>query len=201
MDAADLAWKLALVVRGRGKPILLESYAFEREKADAHALEVSDLVHGQVMAMIGENPRSAPPPDEQTELAQRRGKAILDVSYAGSPLVKDQVGTVPPIGPEPGERYPDRIWLQRISHHLLVFGPIPVDLEDFQSRWGDLVEVLNPAENGLSGARSGVPDGGLVLVRPDGYIGFRAVPADLGALEDHLASYLIARIGIETGGQ
>jgi hypothetical protein len=27
MDAADIAWKLALVVRGAGKPSLLDSYA------------------------------------------------------------------------------------------------------------------------------------------------------------------------------
>jgi 2-polyprenyl-6-methoxyphenol hydroxylase-like FAD-dependent oxidoreductase len=34
MEAADLAWKLALVLRGRGRPLLLESYAIERRMAD-----------------------------------------------------------------------------------------------------------------------------------------------------------------------
>ena len=42
MDAADIAWKLALVVRGAAKPSLLNSYAIERGAADHHALEVSD---------------------------------------------------------------------------------------------------------------------------------------------------------------
>src|SRR5262249_51869316 len=46
MDAADIAWKLALVVRGAGKPSLLESYAAERGAADQHVLEVSDESHG-----------------------------------------------------------------------------------------------------------------------------------------------------------
>jgi hypothetical protein len=35
---------------------------------------------------------------------------------------------------------------------------------------------------------------GVVLVRPDGFIGFRAIPADtagLDAIDAHLASYLI----------
>jgi len=35
MDAADIAWKLALVVRGAAKPSLLDSYAIERGMADA----------------------------------------------------------------------------------------------------------------------------------------------------------------------
>jgi 2-polyprenyl-6-methoxyphenol hydroxylase-like FAD-dependent oxidoreductase len=34
MDAADIAWKLALVVRGAAKPSLLDSYAAERGIAD-----------------------------------------------------------------------------------------------------------------------------------------------------------------------
>jgi hypothetical protein len=43
-------------------------------------------------------------------------------------------------------------------------------------------------------ARAGVPGGGAVLIRPDGFIGFRAIPADpagLDALAVHLATYLI----------
>ena len=49
MDAADIAWKLALVVRGAAKPSLLDSYAAERGIADHHVLEVSDEVHSFVM--------------------------------------------------------------------------------------------------------------------------------------------------------
>ena len=47
---------------------------------------------------------------------------------------------------------------------------------------------------GLDAACAGVRDGGVVLVRPDGFIGFRAVPADtagMDALDAHLASYLV----------
>jgi Ca2+-binding RTX toxin-like protein len=39
MDAADIAWKLALVMRGAAKPSLLESYTAERGAADHHVLE------------------------------------------------------------------------------------------------------------------------------------------------------------------
>jgi len=43
-----------------------------------------------------------------------------------------------------------------------------------------------------------VPSGGAVLVRPDGFIGFRAAPADettMDALDDHLATYLVPNVG------
>jgi hypothetical protein len=43
-----------------------------------------------------------------------------------------------------------------------------------------------------------VPNGGAVLVRPDGFIGFRAAPADemtMDALDAHLATYLVPEFG------
>jgi 6-methylpretetramide 4-monooxygenase / 4-hydroxy-6-methylpretetramide 12a-monooxygenase len=52
MDAADIAWKLALVIRGEARPSLLDSFAAERGIADHHVLEVSDEVHSFVMNCI-----------------------------------------------------------------------------------------------------------------------------------------------------
>ena len=56
------------------------------------------------------------------------------------------------------------------------------------------MSVVDGPGAGLDAARAGVPDGGAVLVRPDGFIGFRATPADtagMNALDAHLASYLV----------
>ena len=47
-------------------------------------------------------------------------------------------------------------------------------------------------------SRAGVPDGGAILVRPDGFTGFRAAPADettMGALDAHLTTYLVPDVG------
>ena len=47
-------------------------------------------------------------------------------------------------------------------------------------------------------AEAGVPNGGAILVRPDGFIGFRAAPADettMAALDAHLATYLVPDVG------
>lgn len=44
-DGCNLGWKLALELRGRGRPRLLESFAAERLAADRHVLMVSDCLH------------------------------------------------------------------------------------------------------------------------------------------------------------
>src|SRR4029077_7879043 len=44
-DGHDLAWKLALVLRGQANRSLLDAYAVERRIADHHVLQVSDQVH------------------------------------------------------------------------------------------------------------------------------------------------------------
>ena len=42
-----------------------------------------------------------------------------------------------------------------------------------------------------------MPNGGAILVRPDGFIGFRAAPADettMDALDAHLTTYLVPNV-------
>jgi 2-polyprenyl-6-methoxyphenol hydroxylase-like FAD-dependent oxidoreductase len=96
MDAADIAWKLALVVRGEAKPSLLDSYAIERGIADRHVLEVSDEAHRSVMDLVAQcqngGAPTASPLDPVTDKAAARRKAMLDISYAGSVLVGHQSG-------------------------------------------------------------------------------------------------------------
>ena len=78
-------------------------------------------------------------------------------------------------------------------HSLVVFGEAP-GLDRMRARWDGLVAVIDGSAAGFSAADAGAPGGGAVLVRPDGFIGFRAAPADaatMAALDAHLASYLI----------
>ena len=90
-DAADIAWKLALVIRGEARPSLLDSYAVERGIADRHVLDVSDEVHRLVMKFVAESIAAArpdvPPPDPVEDMASARRRSMLDISYAGSALV------------------------------------------------------------------------------------------------------------------
>ena len=104
-DAADIAWKLALVIRGEAKPSLLDSYAVERGIADRHVLDVSDEVHRLVMKFVaiyrsGGRPDAAPP-DPVEDMTSARRRSMLDISYAGSALVGVAAGTVEVCRPEP----------------------------------------------------------------------------------------------------
>lgn len=197
-DGHNLAWKLALVLDGRGRPQLLKSFASERLLADTHVLEVSDGLHDMAHAAVqaartGVRP-DPPTPDQAAALT--RSRSMLDVSYAGTSMVGQYAGPGAqlPQGPGPGDRYPDRITLRGTPHHLLVFGGSEGPaLDRVRQRWRGLVDVLeepagDPGQAGL--------DDGAILVRPDGHVGFRASPADaagLQALDEHLDSYLIGR--------
>ena len=200
MDAADIAWKLALVLRGAAKPSLLGSYAIERGLADRHVLEVSDQVHSLVMRLVamchGEGEPSVPQGDDPTQkVAGVRRRLMLDVSYAGSPLV-GQAGDVIG-GPSPGERFPSCHRLRGTGHHLIVFGAAP-RLDHLRARWGKLVSIVDATNVHFDATEAGVPNGGAILVRPDGFIGFRAAPVDettMDALDDHLATYLVPEGG------
>jgi 6-methylpretetramide 4-monooxygenase / 4-hydroxy-6-methylpretetramide 12a-monooxygenase len=190
-DAHNLAWKLALVLRGRGQQALIDSFGYERESADRHVLEVSNRLHQLVDAAVRAEQtgvRPAPPTKAQAR-ALTRSRAMLDVSYAGSPIVGEHPGGDRAIGGDLalGERYPDAVE-PFTSHQLLLFGAADAAATSrVRDRWRGLVEVVDAT------GRDG-PPAGVVLVRPDGFIGFRSAAADAASLEAvdaHLSSYLL----------
>ena len=140
MDAADIAWKLALVVRGAARPALLDSYAVERGLADRHVLDVSDEVHGFVMKLIamcqGGSVPVLPPEDPAESKASARRRLMLDVSYEGSEFVGRAGADAE--GLPPGTRFPGWLGLGGPGHHLVVVGEAP-PLDRFRARWGKLV--------------------------------------------------------------
>ncbi|MGC2782275.1 MAG: FAD-dependent monooxygenase [Roseiarcus sp.] len=193
MDGADIAWKLALVVRGAAKPSLLATYPIERGLADRHVLEVSNEIHAFVMQLVEKcragEPLSPPAQDPAEVLAGLRKRSMLDVSYKGSLLIDGSGGEAEPM---PGARFPGWCDLKGATHHLVVFGEAP-GLDPFLPRWGALVSVVEGRQAGLDPAQAGLPEGGVVLVRPDGFIGFRCGSADenaMKALDAHLSTYL-----------
>jgi hypothetical protein len=124
---------------------------------------------------------------------------MIDTTYVASPISGEHLGAgiEPPVGPGPGDRYPDRTLLGGTRHRLmLVPGPAgePPDagaVDLLARRWAGIVEIGScPGRP----ERAGAPRGGAVLVRPDGYIAFRSLPADdegLRAVDAHLESYLV----------
>jgi 6-methylpretetramide 4-monooxygenase / 4-hydroxy-6-methylpretetramide 12a-monooxygenase len=195
-DGYDLAWKLALVLRGHAHRSLLDDYAVERKIADRHVLDVSDQVHRSVVDIVDTIRRGRELPSDVVDPVATalmcNARAMIDVDYTGSPLVADYGSNG--AEPHPGQRYPDWTQFGGKSHHLLVFGSVPdaEELTRLDRRWSKLVEIShNPNVDPL---RAGVPTGGLVLIRPDGHIGFRIPSAKaepLATLDRHLSSYLV----------
>ncbi|WP_073908045.1 FAD-dependent monooxygenase [Streptomyces sp. CB00455] len=92
-DAWNLAWKLALAVKGRHRPGLLASYDTERRPVGEEV--VSRTVRHAAQGI------QADPEDPATLMLR---EAQLLVGYRGSPIV-DPPGEGP--GPRPGDRAPD----------------------------------------------------------------------------------------------
>jgi 2-polyprenyl-6-methoxyphenol hydroxylase-like FAD-dependent oxidoreductase len=191
-DAEDIAWKLALAVRGRDRPALLESFEIERLAADQHVLEISGRIDGLVRAAVeaartgvGASPAT---PDQRAAMA--RSRCLLDINYSGSPLVGEYLGpgVQPPASPGPGDRFPGRATLTGTAHQLLISGAADaVGVERLRRRWRGLVDIMRGTD-----APPASPVA--LLVRPDGHVGFRAAPADaagLAALDAFLDSYLV----------
>jgi 2-polyprenyl-6-methoxyphenol hydroxylase-like FAD-dependent oxidoreductase len=198
-DGYDLAWKLALVLRDHARRSLLDAYVAERLIADRHVLDVSDQVHTSISdvadAVRQGREVHAAVVDPIAAALQRNARAMIDFDYAGSPLVADYARSGSGIaGPHPGQRYPDWTRLGGTFHHVLVFGPVAgaASLARLGRRWSPLVQISHDPR--LDPVRAGLPAGGVIMVRPDGHIGFRFPSAEAGAftaLDRHLGTYLI----------
>jgi 2-polyprenyl-6-methoxyphenol hydroxylase-like FAD-dependent oxidoreductase len=197
-DGYDLAWKLALVLHGDAPRSLLDDYAVERTIADRHVLDVSDRIHTGILSIVDAVREGREPPsgnaDPVAAALARNARVMIDIDYAESPLVTDhEANGDTSAEPHPGQRYPDWTRFRGVAHHLLVLGPVAdaASLARLGRRWSELVEVSH--DPGVDPARAGILTGGLVLIRPDGHIGFRSPFADAGALaalDRHLSSYL-----------
>jgi hypothetical protein len=65
-----------------------------------------------------------------------------------------------------------------------------------------LVSIVDASSATFDATEAGVPNGTAILVRPDGFVGFRAAPADettMDALDAHLTSYLVPDVGAIDG--
>jgi hypothetical protein len=101
------------------------------------------------------------------------------------------------VSASPGDRFPARVRLSGTCHHLIVFGQAP-RLDYLRARWDKLVLIVDASSAHFDATEAGVPKGGVILVRPDGFIGFRAAPADettMDALDTHLTTYLVPNVG------
>ncbi|QGZ52013.1 pentachlorophenol monooxygenase [Streptomyces sp. QHH-9511] len=191
-DACNLAWKLALVLRGETGPALLASY-------DAERRPVGEEVVGRTVRHATQG--IAADPDDPRTLVLR--EAQLLVGYRGGPLAGAPYGPVD--APQPGDRAPDCAGLTvpmatypwrlldilrgRAGHVVLLYAADSGALAEAARTTGLPTVAVRAREAPATGAGTpGVPEyrdsaGEFArLYRPDGSTGFVVRPdGQLGA--------------------
>jgi 2-polyprenyl-6-methoxyphenol hydroxylase-like FAD-dependent oxidoreductase len=214
-DAFNLGWKLALAAEGRATPALLDSYHAERHPVAATVIRQTTRLTtvGALSSPLARRLRDtalhvatglAPVQHAMAEQVEE-----TRVAYRDSPVVAGPRGHHG--GPRPGDAAPDVPGLTPALHTVLARGTGHTALyiagadgaaapatraEGVERRVvvGDLavdapvdVRIADPARS--AARRYGVGDrGGLVLVRPDGYVGLRAALDGDEAVAGYLAA-------------
>ena len=182
-DAFNLAWKLAQVVKGTAKRSLLDSYSPERSA-------VGDLVlrnAGRMTdAAVTRNPLLQALRNGFVKLALSFPHLVhvmantlseLNIAYPVSPLSK--AGKPAAHGTKPGMRWPEVLGIGARVPRFVALGP-PDVVSDLVRKFPALLQP------GRESMRSDPRD--LVLVRPDGYVGFAGAASDVAGATAYLAA-------------
>jgi hypothetical protein len=208
-DAYNLAWKLALVVKGQADPVLLDSYEAERLPVARRLLETTDrgfrlvvsdswlagLLRTKILARIAAFAMGF----ERMQRLAFRAVSQTAIEYRKSALSQTLDG-LPAGAPQPGDRFP---WLRLklasdgpaedlfqkfddLGFDLLLFGQsLPAETAAF----GALVRVhpipADPA-NDAALAQAGIAQPSFYLVRPDGHVGLCGSRLDAAAVKRYL---------------
>jgi 2-polyprenyl-6-methoxyphenol hydroxylase-like FAD-dependent oxidoreductase len=207
-DSMNLAWKLALVLRSLASEALLDSYEAERLPVGRHLLRFTDRLFslGASTNPLLLRVRNLLVPFAASFVIrrkERRARAFrfvsqLGIRYARSPIVGGETRGFAG-GPPPGSRAPDAPLLaagQRTTlfrqlsatkHDLLVFGEaMPDELRQWaaaNAAWVELHQIAASDDDaGLARRRYGVTGPAVYLIRPDGYVAFRAAGDSLAPI-------------------
>ena len=171
-DAHNLAWKLAGVLAGWASPALLESYEPERRP---HAVACANASLGAARP---------PNPVDGLVFGQVYESAVIATDHTAAPRTRDPIGQYLPVG-RPGHRAP-HLWLDQGCSTLDLFGEAFVALTDRTgeraldtaadvARATGIPLVAQVVEAAVWHDLYGVEPGGVVLVRPDGYVAWRSI--------------------------
>ncbi|MFE9426083.1 FAD-dependent monooxygenase [Kitasatospora sp. NPDC006697] len=199
-DAHNLAWKLALVSRGEAGPGLLASYHAERHPVGAEvvrfatALTRAGTITNPLLQKVrnkGMHLLTALAPvrqamadrTEETAVGYRKSPVVVPGPRGGEVRAGDHL-------PAAGEEL--RAELARACEHVLVTvgeAAPAVGVTARQILVGGTAEgydaVIEDAA-GVAAARYGMPNGGRIMVRPDGYVGAIAPLEDDAPLHAYL---------------
>lgn len=180
-DAANLAWKLAMVCRGDAEGgSLLESYHSERKEVGERTLRVAGrmtwlgLLRHPIAQFLRNHLALAIMERRPVQRFLARQLAGLTVRYRHSPLNGS--------GSKAGHRYP--AWhstvIERQPRFRLAGRIAPSALTQLAARFPTLLHPEAVAST----------EAGLWLVRPDGYVAVAATEGDIAAIDRYLTALL-----------
>jgi 2-polyprenyl-6-methoxyphenol hydroxylase-like FAD-dependent oxidoreductase len=196
-DAYNLGWKLGHVLRHGAPQTLLDSYEEERLPVAAHLLEFVVQMHKD---WLGKAKDKEEP---------RRGEHMqLGLNYRGGPLSLDERAAVAEGIAQAGDRAPDarlsdaagaavRLFDLLRGPHFTLLAFDGAGLPGLGSQYGDAVRVCRVARPGAAGGSALIDMNGeahriygqgLILVRPDGYVGYTGPDGGAG-LPSYLARF------------
>ncbi len=171
-DVHNLAWKLAGALAGWAGPLLLGSYEPERRP---HAVACADASLGSARP---------PNPVDGLVLGHVLESAVIATDHTAAPGTRDPIGQYVPAG-RPGHRAP-HLWLDAGCSTIDMYGNAFAALTDPAGKRAldtaaeiaratgiplDVHVIDDAAWHDLYG----VERGGVVLVRPDGYVAWRSI--------------------------
>ena len=171
-DVHNLAWKLAGVLAGWAGPLLLGSYEPERRP---HAVACADASLGSARP---------PNPIDGLVLGHVLESAVITADHTAAPSIRDPIGQYVPVG-RPGHRGP-HLWLDDGRSTLDLYGNAFVALTDpagkraldtaaDDARATGIPLDVHVIDDAAWHDLYGVERGGVVLVRPDGYVAWRSI--------------------------
>jgi 2-polyprenyl-6-methoxyphenol hydroxylase-like FAD-dependent oxidoreductase len=208
-DAFNLGWKLALVVQGRARPELLDTYEAERRPIAEQVIWAASSLH-EIFMGHGK---------DIAERAKKIGdRAFLDavvgrcsgIAYTYRDYVDQPDAGEGLAGPAVGDRVPDadladgRRLFELTRHPGFTLVALPATAGDANAtraaldrvgaRHRDLVHcyAAAPSES-LTNVFGSDDEDRLLLIRPDGYVGYRCRVGDSDRLDHHLDELFIAQ--------
>ena len=200
-DAFNLGWKLSLVVKGYATADLLDTYEAERRPVAEQVIWAASSLHDIFMTHgkdIAQRKQTMFEPGYTEKVVNH----CSGVSYTYRDVAPRPAALSEFDGPAIGDRAPDVDFehggtlFDRLRHDYFTLLAMPdgtelgARAESLERRFGSALKAeILPRSAALS-KRYGASDGRLFLVRPDGYVAFKAKAEEAGLLEAHLGSLL-----------
>jgi len=196
-DAFNLGWKLALVLRGDADDTLLNSFEAERRPIAEQVIWAASSLH-DIFMTHGKDIAQRTKTMFEPGYTEKVVNYCSGIAYTYRDVAETPPGLTPLDGPAMGDRAPDvefesggRLF-DRLRHPYFTLLAMPGDgdltsiSDRLKKRFDACIDVEALPASAALARRYGPSDGRLFLIRPDGYVAFKARAGDAPLLENWL---------------